>query len=92
MTGILYILMKTVSLLLSAMQLLMMLRAVISWLPVDEDSNVVNFLYAMTEPVIMPVRMLLERFEALNELPIDISFIVAFMILSIVQMLLSGIV
>lgn len=71
---------------------MMMLRAILSWLPIDEDSPLVNFLYAMTEPVIMPVRMLLERFEALNELPIDISFIVAFMILSIVQMLLSGIV
>ena len=56
MTGILYILMKTVSVLLSAMQLLMMLRAVISWLPIDEDSDIVNFLYAMTEPLIVPIR------------------------------------
>lgn len=88
MTGILYILMKTVSLLLSAMQLLMMLRAVISWLPVDEDSNVVNFLYAMTEPLIVPIRSLLSRFEALDDLPIDISFFIAFMLLSIVRILL----
>ena len=65
MTGILYIFTKTVSVLISALQLLMMLRAVISWLPVDEDSNLVTFLYTMTEPLIMPVRALLSRFEAL---------------------------
>lgn len=88
MTGILYILMKTVSLLLSAMQLLMMLRAVISWLPVDEDSNIVNFLYAMTEPLIVPIRSLISRFEGLDDLPIDISFFIAFMLLSIVRILL----
>ncbi len=88
MTGILYIFTKTVSVLISAMQLLMMLRAVISWLPVDEDSNLVTFLYTMTEPLIMPVRALLSRFEALEDMPIDISFLIAFMLLSLVQLIL----
>lgn len=67
---------------------MMMFRAIMSWLPIDEDSNIANFLYAMTEPVIYPVRKLLERIESLNNLPIDISFIVSFMLLSIIQMLL----
>ena len=66
----------------------MMFRAIISWLPIDEDSILANFLYAMTEPVIYPVRLLLDRFEATSELPIDISFIVAFILLSVIQMLL----
>ena len=88
MTGILYISTKTVSVLISALQLLMMLRAVISWLPVDEDSNLVTFLYTMTEPLIMPVRALLSRFEALEDMPIDISFLIAFMLLSLIQIIL----
>lgn len=88
MTGILYIFTKTVSVLISALQLLMMLRAVISWLPVDEDSNLVTFLYTMTEPLIMPVRALLSRFEALEDMPIDISFLIAFMLLSLIQIIL----
>ena len=66
----------------------MMFRAVLSWLPVDEDSNISNFLFAMTEPVIYPVRMLLDRFEGLDEFPIDLSFIISFMLLSLVQILL----
>ena len=88
MTGILYIFTKTVSVLISALQLLMMLRAVISWLPVDEDSNLVTFLSTMTEPLIMPVRALLSRFEALEDMPIDISFLIAFMLLSLIQIIL----
>lgn len=80
--------MKTVGLLITAMQFLMMLRAIVSWLPIDEDSNLVNFLYAMTEPLIVPVRALLSRFDWLNDLPIDISFFVSFMLLSIVRILL----
>lgn len=66
----------------------MMFRAIMSWLPIDEDSNIANFLYAMTEPVIYPVRMLLERIKVTSDLPIDISFIVSFLLLSIIQMLL----
>ena len=65
-----------------------MIRAIMSWLPLDEDSHLVSFVMMVTEPVIAPVRMLLDRFDWVQELPIDISFLVAFMLLSIVQMLL----
>ena len=88
MTAFIYVVTKLVSVFLGAEQLLMMLRAVLSWLPVDEDSDISNFLFAMTEPVIYPVRMLLDRFEGLDEFPIDLSFIISFMLLSLVQMLL----
>lgn len=88
MIGILYIITKIVSVFLTILQLLMMFRAIISWLPIDEDSNITNFLYAMTEPVIYPVRKMLEHFNLLSDLPIDISFIVSFLLLSILQTLL----
>lgn len=90
MTAFIYVVTKLVSVFLGAEQLLMMFRAVLSWLPVDEDSNISNFLFAMTEPVIYPVRMLLDRFEGLDEFPIDLSFIISFMLLSLVQMLLPA--
>ena len=88
MTAFIYVVTKLVSVFLGAEQLLMMFRAVLSWLPVDEDSDISNFLFAMTEPVIYPVRMLLDRFEGLDEFPIDLSFIISFMLQSLVQMLL----
>ena len=88
MTSFIYVVTKLVSVFLGAEQLLMMFRVVLSWLPVDEDSDISNFLFAMTEPVIYPVRMLLDRFEGLDEFPIDLSFIISFMLLSLVQMLL----
>ena len=80
------------SIFLTILQFLMMLRAIMSWLPMDEDSKFANFIYMVTEPVIVPVRMLLDRLEWTHELPIDISFLAAFMLLSIIQMLLPGVV
>lgn len=66
----------------------MLARAIISWLPVDEDNPIVSFLYAVTEPVVAPVRTLIERFGWFEGLPIDMSFMITFMLLSILEMFL----
>ncbi|MBQ7922306.1 MAG: YggT family protein [Clostridia bacterium] len=83
-----YLVTATLSFLLSALQFLMLARAILSWFPVSEDNVIVNFLYAVTEPVIMPVRALLERLGWFEGLPIDMSFFFTFMLLSILQMFL----
>jgi len=85
---IVYVVVATVRVLLVALQFLMMARAIISWLPVNEDNPIVVFLYSVTEPVIMPVRSVIERFGWFEGLPIDMSFLITFMLLSILQMFL----
>ena len=54
-----------------------------SWLPLDEDSPVENFLYAVTEPVIAPVRALCERFGWFEGLPVDMSFFITFLLITV---------
>lgn len=88
MHSLIYLVTATLSFLLSALQFLMLARAILSWFPVSEDNVIVNFLYAVTEPVIMPVRALLERLGWFEGLPIDMSFFFTFMLLSILQMFL----
>ena len=61
MIQFIYVITHLVSLFLTILQFLMMLRAILSWLPVDEDSKLVNFIYMLTEPVVVPVRMLLDK-------------------------------
>ena len=83
MTSILYVLSATLRILLYAFQLLMLARAIVSWLPLDEDSPVENFLYAVTEPVIAPVRALCERFGWFEGLPVDMSFFITFILITV---------
>ncbi len=67
----------------------MFLRAILSWFIQDDDNVLLNFLYYITEPVIMPVRLILNRlFPALEEFPIDIAFSVTLILLLIIEMLL----
>ncbi len=87
-TGLAYVLINIVRVFLTAIEALMLIRAILSWLPVDEDSPLGYFVYMMTEPIVMPVRMVLERFDSIKSMPIDISFFVSFLLLSAIQMAL----
>ena len=82
------ILADTVNVLLFVIETAMMLRAILSFFPLDEENRFVLFLALVTEPVIAPVRALLSRFKFIAESPIDISFFVTFLLLSILRVIL----
>jgi len=85
---LLYVVAATVRFLIAAIQFLMLARAIISWLPFEEDHPLVNFLYSVTEPVIMPVRAVIDRLGLFEGMPIDMSFLITFMLLSILELFL----
>ncbi len=89
MSILIYIVVSATYVLIIAEQLCMFLRAILSWFIQDDDNVLLNFLYYITEPVIMPVRLILNRlFPALEEFPIDIAFSVTLILLLIIEMLL----
>ena len=59
-----------------------------SWFP-TESNKFENFLYVITEPLIIPIRKLFEKFNWFQGLPIDISFFVTYLLLSIITLILS---
>lgn len=74
--------------LLDIMSTLMLIRAVLSWIiQPGSENRFVMVLVAMTEIVVAPVRSFLDRFEFVHRVPLDISFLVAFLF---VGMLSSG--
>ena len=72
---------------LMVIQIAMLVRAVMSWFPIGENIFS-DAAFALTEPIIIPVRNLLDRFEAVRNFPIDISFFVTFVIISVISALL----
>ena len=83
----LVILKNTVRVFLSAIELAMLGRAILSWFFMEE-SRIGDFLYAVTEPVILPVRLLFDKLGWFKNIPIDISFFVTFLLLSFVGVVL----
>jgi uncharacterized protein YggT (Ycf19 family) len=85
---LLYIFTGTVSMLLFALGLLLVLRALFP-LFFAEEGPFYTFLYASTEPMVSPFRAILSRSEFFDSLPFDLSYILAFLTLSVVRLLLT---
>ena len=84
----LVILQNTVTIALSVLQLAMLVRAILSWFP-SAPEKLENFLYAITEPLIMPMRKLFERLNWFQGLPIDMAFFATYLILTVLLLVLA---
>lgn len=88
MAYLIQVIVLLVRLLLGALQLAFLLRAILSFLMPAGDNALIRFLYTVTEPVIIPFRNLLGRFAFVRNCPFDISYTVAFFALIIIETVL----
>lgn len=80
-----YVLVSTLSLLIEVIFVLMFIRAIFSWFPTENPGKLQLIIHHMTEPVIAPVRKFLWRMGWFQGLPIDMSFMVTYLLLGLLQ-------
>lgn len=78
----------TVCVFLTAIQASMMIRAILSWFPIDSN-RFTQFLVGITEPIVYPIRKLFQKLNWFQDIPLDMSFMAAFMLISIVLLFIS---
>lgn len=72
--------------LINVYQIILFLRVMLSWFRIDPYSNAfARLLYALTEPVLEPIRAILPPAGM-----IDFSPLVAFLLLAVIQMVLRA--
>ena len=69
---------------------LMFIRAILSWFP-GQGGTFERFIYACTEPLTIPVRKLFDLFDIRPNLPIDLSFTVTFLLLVLIETIVTAI-
>ena len=72
---------KVVNIVLEVYMLIIVARALISWVNPDPYNQIVIFLYRVTEPVLGPVRRMIPR----NNLPVDFSPIIVLLFIMFLQ-------
>ena len=90
MSEFVYILANFVDVLLTVLYFAIFIRVILSWLPLDEDGPFVSFVYLVTDPIILPIRALLERMGLFQNSPIDFSTLIAMILVMLVQTLIGG--
>ena len=84
----LYILASVVKLSFSVLYIAMLLRVILELFADREDNRLLAFLVMVTEFFVMPVRSFMMRFRFVQESPIDLSFLVTWILLSVVSSVL----
>ncbi|WP_458862360.1 YggT family protein [Acidaminobacterium chupaoyuni] len=88
MNGIYYVFSTVAYSLITFIEIAMLVRAVMSWFPQTQGSKIYEIAYMITEPVIMPFRALVDKIPALRGFPLDISFLLAYMVLIMLETIL----
>ncbi|MDD5603578.1 MAG: YggT family protein [Eubacteriales bacterium] len=70
--------------LIEVMKWTIFIRVIISWFPISRENPLIKALYAVTEPILSPIRKLIAKSSFGNNMMFDFSPIIAFLILSLV--------
>lgn len=83
--GLLYIIRGVLGALLRVYELLFIVRALLSWFPGANTGGIGEFLYAVTEPILAPIRQVLWKIPFLQGIPIDFSVLVAYILIDVIR-------
>ena len=75
--------------LIDLITLAMTVRAIMSWF-LDESNAIHSFFISITEPFVIPVRKLLAKTSLGRGMPIDMSFMITFLILVVLETVLGA--
>ncbi|MCX7842784.1 MAG: YggT family protein [Clostridia bacterium] len=79
-----------VVLLLELFEIALFIRVIFSWLPIYKENQYIRLLYSVTEPVLSPIRAMLERSAfGRNMGMIDLSPIIAFLAIDLAKRIIS---
>lgn len=86
-----YILIRTVRILFSIINIAILIRCLLSWIPMSRDNAFSNILYLLTEPILGPIRHLFNK-SPIGGSGIDFSPILAIILLSIAENILLSLI
>lgn len=89
MASVLLIVEQAFNALIYLLTLLLVVQAVLSWIPQLYHSRFGSVINTLTEPLLYPARKLLFRIERLRSLPVDLSPLVAYFFLLLLQMIVD---
>ena len=87
-----YTLIKALDVLLNVIVLALVVRAVLSWLPnMSRENPFIVLLNQVTEPVLSPIRALVEKSSFGKNSMLDLSPLIAFLLIEVVRRVLNGV-
>lgn len=80
-----YLIYRAIDLILQIMEYAILGRVIVSWLPISRDNQFIHLLYQLTEPILAPIRRLIERSAVGRNIMIDFSPLIAFLLIGLMR-------
>lgn len=76
---------QAVGIVFSVIELAILIRVFLSWLPVPKEHRLIDLLYQVTEPILAPIRSLVQRSSFGQNMMFDLSPIIAFLLIGLLR-------
>ena len=70
---------------------IILIRVLLSWIPLNRDNPIVKIVYGLSEPLLYPIRQLLKKSPLGEGMMLDFSPIILLLILQVIQGILYSI-
>ncbi|MCL2217667.1 MAG: YggT family protein [Defluviitaleaceae bacterium] len=85
------VLIRTIEIFFGVFYILLFARIILSWIPIGQGSRLVELIFALTEPILAPIRSLVQRSPLGGPgMIIDFSPIIAFLLIQLVSTFLTS--
>ncbi len=85
---IFFVIARMIQLLIGFLGTALFLRAILSWFITNEENRFAIFLLAVTEPFILPFRVLCRLMKIPEDFPLDIPFSITMVVVMILNLIL----
>lgn len=86
-----YLIYSSYSTLVKLIDFIILIRVILSWVPIDRNSSIVRLVYSLSEPLLYPIRELLRKSPLGDGMMIDFSPIILLLLLQAIQVILANI-
>jgi YggT family protein len=76
---------RAIDYLLVFIQYAIFARVIVSWLPISKNNSIISLLYQITEPILAPLRGIIERSAIGRSMIFDFSPVLAFILIGFIR-------
>jgi YggT family protein len=80
-----YTVYRAIDIVIAVIEYSILARVIISWLPISRENAIIRLLYQITEPILAPIRAIIQKSAIGKNMMFDFSPIIAFLILGVVR-------
>ena len=82
---------ESFEMLIRIIEFVILIRVILSWVPLGRDNPIVKIVYALSEPLLYPIRELLKKSPLGGGMMLDFSPIILVLLLQVIQNILRSV-